>query len=129
MVVYGFYCNLKGVKSKEDMPDTSVPRKYVEPLGKSTSHIAPANSPKTEEEQIHEDVRMQNFRNNLNVMLPGSSTSPRAPALQPKRGEQIYEDVRKHNARNNLHSDAAKAEEGEVYAVYDYTLPGRFSEA
>ena len=86
--MYSFYCELKGVKSEEDVPDTSVSGSCVTPQG--------------------------------------SSTSPCAPPVPPKTAEgNIYEDLRMHTARNNLRSDAARAEEGEVYAIYDYTLPNK----
>ena len=54
------------------------------------------------------------------VMPPDSSTSHRGPPIPPRTTEEnIYEDVQMNTARKNLSSDAATAEEGEVYAVHD----------
>jgi hypothetical protein len=85
IVVYSFYWELKGMKTKEDMPDTTDSGKCVTPPGNSTS---PSTPPKTTEENIYQELPM-------------------------------------HTARNKLRSDSATAEEGEVYAIYDYTLPNQ----
>jgi hypothetical protein len=92
--------------------------------GSSTSH-RPLPIPPTEEEHIIDDVRIQTAHNNVSVMSPDRSTSQRAPPITPK-GERRDENVWLQTARNNLSSNAARAEEGETYAVYDLTIPGRF---
>jgi hypothetical protein len=70
---------------------------------------------------------IQTARNESGVMPPGSSISHRAPRLPPKtEQEHRYEDVGMKTFRNNFGSGEATTEEGELYAVYEYTLPGRF---
>ena len=49
------------MKSKEDMPDTSVSLRYVTPPGSNRSPSAPPIQPKTEDE----NVRMKDNRNNV----------------------------------------------------------------
>jgi hypothetical protein len=110
------------------MPDTgtSVSRRNVTPTGNSTSPRAVPIPPQTTEENIHEDVLTQTANSNLRVMPTSSYTSHRGPPVQPKAAqENIYEDAEKLTARKKLSSVAATAEEGEVYAVYDYTVPNQ----
>jgi transposase len=64
IVVYSFYCDLKGVKRKVDMPETSAPPRPVIAPGSSTSHRPPAALPTTEE-HVYEDLHKQNAHNNL----------------------------------------------------------------
>jgi hypothetical protein len=118
------------VKSKEDIPDTSVSRRYVKPPGSNTFLSSPPIPPKTLEENIPEDVQKQTGRYNLSGMPPGSNTSPRAPPIPPKtqENENIYHELDMRTARKNLCSDAAKAEEGELYEVYELTLPDKNSD-
>jgi hypothetical protein len=126
IVVYSFYCDLKGVKRKENMPDTSAPRRTVKPPGSSTSHRPPAVLPTTE--LRYEDLPMQTFNSNLRVMPPGSSMSHRPPPIPPQTDEHIYEDLPMQNARNTLSSNAATPGQDGTYAVYAYTLPDRLPE-
>jgi hypothetical protein len=61
------------------------------------------------------------------VTSPVNSTSYGAPAIPPKtqEDENIYDELQIHTAPKNLGSGAAKADEDEIYAVYDYTLPDK----
>lgn len=90
--MYSFYCDLKGVKRKEDMPDTSAPVRTVMPPGNSRSHRPPAIPPKTEEHR-YEDLLMQTFSSNSHAMPPGSSTSHRPPAIPPNTEQHRYNDL------------------------------------
>ena len=128
IVVYSFYCELKGVKSKEDMPDTSATPSNVTSPGSNTSHRPPPVPTKTEG-NIREDVRMQTDRFNVRRMLPSSIKFPRASPIPPKTQENVhvYDDMHTHTARKNLGFGAATANEGQYYPVYEYTLPERNS--
>jgi len=109
------------------MPDTSAPPRYLTSPGNSTSHRVPTIPTKTQAGNIHEGVRMQTDRYNLGGMPPARINSPRAPAIPPKtqEDENIYDELQYRTVSKNLGSGAARADEGEMYAVYEFTLPDR----
>ena len=122
--MYSFYCDLNGVKSTEDMPETSVSPtyEYVTPTGRSTSQ---GPIPVLRNREHIPDVRTHTARNNFHVTSSSNTTSHRPPALPPKT-EHTYADLQMRPLRN-LPPDAAKSE-SEVYVVYEHVLPDRFSE-
>jgi hypothetical protein len=124
IVVYSFYCDLKGVKSTEDMRDTPVSPtyEYVTPTGSSTPQ-RPIPVPR-KREHIH-DVLTQTAPHNFHVTSSSNITSQTPPPLPPKT-EHIYTALEMRPVRNN--SDAANPEEGEEYGVYNHVLPDRFPE-
>jgi hypothetical protein len=91
------------------------------------SHRVLPTPPKTQDENIYEDEWMHPAGNRTRVMPPGSSTSHRPPHLPPKTQvvENTYDDAQIYTALNNPHSNATKADQGEVYAIYELTLPDR----